>query len=101
MIPTRFIQELGRQFRLDLRDDEVRRKAQREEALSIVQESANAGQYSGSGEETPEKCDQVSAGELLIGSGQKRRTWIEGPLTDKALVRKEKKEMGISNEEPQ
>jgi hypothetical protein len=107
MIPTKFIQELGRQFRLDLRDDEARRKSQKEEAHLNAQKMTTAGQDGGSGEgttcmgkETREDCGLAFAGELLIGIGQKRRTWIQAPLP-KAQAREEREKVEIAKESKQ
>ena len=108
MTPTRFVQELGRQFRLDLRDDEARKETHREESTSNAQEATNVSQDGGSGEETrikeetPEKCDPIPVGKVLIGKGQKRRTWIEAPLLYKDQAREEEEEdvKGISKEGP-
>jgi hypothetical protein len=104
MIPSKFIQELGRQFRLDLRDDEARRKSQKEEAHLSAQKMTTASQDGGSGEETTcirtetrEECGLAFAGELLIGVGQKRRTWIQAPLP-KTQARKEKEKVEIAKE---
>lgn len=80
------MQELGRQFRLDLRDDKGTRKEDKEEEVPLDVRETPAGKGNDSSKETttdketPENGDHVSAGELLIGQGQKRRTWIAAPL---------------------
>jgi hypothetical protein len=105
MIPTRFIQELGRQFRLDLRDDEIRRKAQEEEKPSYEQEKDTC-QDGGSGEEMPreqenlEKCNHASGGEELIACGQRRRTWIITPAKS-GPAKEQEKEARVPEQESQ
>jgi hypothetical protein len=82
LLKDRFVRELGRQFRLDLGDDEARR--QREGVQRSVQEST--GGLDGTTPEDTfevnqslENGEKVSAEELFIGHGQKRRTWITAP----------------------
>lgn len=105
MIPTRFIQELGRQFRLDLRDDESRRKAPEEENPSNEQEKDTC-QDGGSGEEMPreqenlEKCNHASGGEELITCGQRRTTWIITP-PNSGPAKEQEKEARVPEQESQ
>ena len=102
MKSNRFIQEVGRQFRLDRKDDEDRRK--REEEPLDVQETA-AAKDDNSRKETvinkkpPENGDHVSAGEQLIGQGKKWRTWIRAPLALGLLAEQAEKEEGEDEDE--
>jgi hypothetical protein len=91
MIFTRFIQELGRQFRLDLKDDKARKQAEEEGEQSDPGQKAEKDDCNEEdaiiNKKTPENREHQSAGKLLIGQGQKNRTWIAAPLATAAPVK--------------